>query len=67
MVQYAKQADGRLESLPAFADYFIPPELEEAALVDGATIWQAFRYVAMPLAQPGGHFQPPPCWSPRRC
>jgi len=28
-------------------------ELEEAALVDGATIWQAFRYVAMPLARPG--------------
>lgn len=31
----------------------LPPELEEAALVDGATIWQAFRYVAMPLARPG--------------
>jgi multiple sugar transport system permease protein len=28
-------------------------ELEEAALVDGATIWQAFRYVSMPLARPG--------------
>ena len=22
-------------------------------MVDGATIWQAFRYVAMPLARPG--------------
>ena len=30
-----------------------PLELEEAALVDGATIWQAFRHVAMPLARPG--------------
>ena len=31
----------------------LPSELEEAALVDGTTIWQAFRYVAMPLARPG--------------
>ncbi len=31
----------------------LPSELEEAALVDGATIWQAFRYVALPLARPG--------------
>jgi multiple sugar transport system permease protein len=31
----------------------IPAELEEAALVDGATIWQAFRSVALPLARPG--------------
>ena len=31
----------------------LPGELEEAALVDGATIWQAFFYVAMPLARPG--------------
>ena len=31
----------------------LPPELEEAALVAGATIWQAFRYVALPLARPG--------------
>jgi multiple sugar transport system permease protein len=31
----------------------LPGELEEAALVDGATIWQAFRHVAMPLARPG--------------
>jgi len=29
------------------------PELEEAALVDGAGIWAAFRDVAMPLARPG--------------
>ncbi len=31
----------------------LPAELEEAALVDGATIWQAFRSVALPLARPG--------------
>ena len=31
----------------------LPGELEEAALVDGANIWQAFRHVALPLARPG--------------
>ena len=31
----------------------LPGELEEAALMDGATIWQAFVFVAMPLARPG--------------
>jgi multiple sugar transport system permease protein len=31
----------------------LPAELEEAALVDGANIWQAFRHVALPLARPG--------------
>ena len=31
----------------------LPGELEEAALVDGATIWQAFYHVPMPLARPG--------------
>ncbi len=31
----------------------LPAELEEAALVDGATIWQAFIHIAMPLARPG--------------
>jgi len=31
----------------------LPAELEEAALVDGATIWQAFRHIAVPLARPG--------------
>jgi multiple sugar transport system permease protein len=31
----------------------LPGELEEAALVDGANIWQAFLFVAMPLARPG--------------
>jgi multiple sugar transport system permease protein len=31
----------------------LPGELEEAALIDGCTLWQAFRYVALPLARPG--------------
>ncbi|WP_293860529.1 carbohydrate ABC transporter permease [uncultured Alsobacter sp.] len=31
----------------------IPAELEDAALVDGCTPWQSFRYVAVPLARPG--------------
>jgi len=31
----------------------LPSELEEAALVDGSTIWQAFWRVALPLARPG--------------
>ena len=29
------------------------PDLEEAALIDGATLWQAFRYIALPLSRPG--------------
>ncbi|HEX9015226.1 MAG TPA: carbohydrate ABC transporter permease [Chloroflexota bacterium] len=29
------------------------PELEEAALVDGCGIWEAFRHVSMPLSRPG--------------
>ncbi len=31
----------------------LPADLEEAALVDGCTIWQAFFHIAMPLARPG--------------
>jgi multiple sugar transport system permease protein len=31
----------------------LPPDLEEAALIDGCTTWQAFRHVALPLARPG--------------
>lgn len=31
----------------------IPVELEDAAYVDGATLWQSFRYIALPLARPG--------------
>ncbi|MCC6469289.1 MAG: carbohydrate ABC transporter permease [Alphaproteobacteria bacterium] len=31
----------------------LPPDLEEAALIDGCTAWQAFRHVALPLARPG--------------
>jgi hypothetical protein len=62
MVQYAKQTDAWSDSLPVFADYFIPPELEAAVFVDGATIWQAFRFVAMPLARPGGRCLPLRSW-----
>ena len=31
----------------------LPRELEEAALIDGGTVWTTFRYVALPLARPG--------------
>jgi len=30
-----------------------PKELEEAASIDGATAWQVFRLVALPIARPG--------------
>jgi multiple sugar transport system permease protein len=29
------------------------PDLEEAALIDGASLWQAFRHIALPLSRPG--------------
>src|SRR5436305_1543483 len=35
---------------------WMPPlslELEEAALIDGGSVWTTFRYVALPLARPG--------------
>jgi len=37
------------------AGYFqrVPEALEEAARIDGASRWQAFLYVALPLAAPG--------------
>jgi len=37
------------------AGYFetIPKELEEAALIDGGSVWTTFRHVALPLARPG--------------
>jgi len=31
----------------------LPAELEEAAILDGASRWQAFREIALPLAWPG--------------
>src|SRR2546421_5159521 len=31
----------------------LPPEVEDAAYVDGCTRWQALRYVIVPLARPG--------------
>jgi multiple sugar transport system permease protein len=30
-----------------------PRELEEAAQIDGASVWTTFRFVALPLARPG--------------
>jgi multiple sugar transport system permease protein len=37
------------------AGYFetLPKELEEAALIDGASVWKTFLHVALPLARPG--------------
>jgi multiple sugar transport system permease protein len=37
------------------AGYFetVPRELEEAALIDGASVWKTFLYVAVPIARPG--------------
>jgi multiple sugar transport system permease protein len=37
------------------AGYFetLPKELEEAALIDGGSVWSTFLYVALPLARPG--------------
>lgn len=37
------------------AGYFetLPKELEEAALIDGGSVWSTFRWVALPLARPG--------------
>jgi multiple sugar transport system permease protein len=42
-------------SIWVLSAYFreIPWEMEQAALVDGATQWQAFRKVIVPLAAPG--------------
>jgi multiple sugar transport system permease protein len=31
----------------------LPKELEEAALIDGGSVWATFRHVALPLARPG--------------
>lgn len=31
----------------------LPPELEEAGLIDGASSWTAFRLIALPLVAPG--------------
>ena len=31
----------------------VPPALEEAAWIDGCTVWQAFRLVTLPLVAPG--------------
>ena len=33
----------------------IPPQLEQAARIDGASRFQAFRLIVMPLSSPGHH------------
>ena len=31
----------------------MPPDIEEAAIVDGCSLWQRFRLIVLPLALPG--------------
>lgn len=47
-------AGGMLFNTFLFTGYMrtIPSELEEAAIIDGATLWQRYLYVALPLARP---------------
>jgi multiple sugar transport system substrate-binding protein len=55
MVQYATQSDGRMDSLPAFADYFIlyyNKELLAAKNVAVPTSWEAMFEAAKRLADP---------------
>lgn len=50
-------APGAITAFSVFfmRQYFlgIPRDLDEAATIDGATPWQVFRHVALPLARPG--------------
>ncbi|MBV9582967.1 MAG: molybdate ABC transporter permease subunit [Chloroflexi bacterium] len=41
----------------------VPPELEEAARLEGATEWQVFRYVTMPVAAPALFGGAVLCWA----
>lgn len=55
MVQYATQADGRMDSLPAFADYFIiyyNKELFAARNIAVPTTWDEMYEAAKRLADP---------------
>ncbi|GGC50317.1 ABC transporter substrate-binding protein [Siccirubricoccus deserti] len=55
MVQYATQSDGRMDSLPAFADYFIlyyNKELLAARNVAVPTTWEEMFEAAKRLADP---------------
>src|SRR5258708_1407325 len=31
----------------------LPPELDEAAIIDGCSRWRSFRHIALPLSRPG--------------
>jgi multiple sugar transport system substrate-binding protein len=55
MVQYATQADGRMDSLPAFADYFIlyyNKELLAAKNIAVPTTWDGMFEAARALTEP---------------
>ena len=47
-------AGGMLFNTFLFTGYMrtVPPELEEAAVIYGETLWQRYRHVALPLARP---------------
>jgi raffinose/stachyose/melibiose transport system permease protein len=47
-------AGGMLFNTFLFTGYMrtIPAELEEAAIIDGATLWQRYFFVALPLSRP---------------
>ncbi len=38
---------------PSVLFWFIPSELEQAALVDGCSTWSAFLKIILPIALPG--------------
>ena len=41
----------------------VPRDIEEAAEIDGATTWQTFRHITMPLALPGIASGAILCWA----
>jgi len=41
----------------------VPPDLEEAAAIDGATAWTSFRDITLPLAAPGLAAGAVLCWA----
>ena len=51
MAPYFASAFGTFLMRQAFQS--IPRELEEAALMDGASWWQLIRYIYLPMAKPG--------------
>lgn len=47
-------AFGMVVSILLFYGYFrsLPPELDEAAIIDGASAFQVYRHIVMPIARP---------------